>query len=1147
MAQQATWAAAGEKQAGGAAPAVEAQAGSNRPLPGQGKQLTLTARAGKVDGKIVVAVGNEQGPRLVVTGANAPTLGHHWAMTQIPTNVTLTDGALDVRLQGVSNSLSFAYYVRPDIHLYAGQDFTNALRNWDSQPAASQHIFRIVVRRLDRTLEFWLDSRFVASLDCPKDARNLQIAVTAGAELLSAKESDSPENAELLPLDLAGYAYRGETTLRDLHLDKETSELKQKKLDLAMTDAQVDVGLSRWLMQNQESSGFYDPFYTRSAWDGAPESIVLRVPKRFYHTAWILCAVDPRESPWMGIRVCRYRQAWDGSGITVGDTNVRLDPGDPQGLTTIKKVGSVSIRDKGEDISVPVYLAAVPLATGELADYMQWKGLDDGTGDWGDRLDWLNLEFSRKLETRLQDNYGNYDIKPLGPRSGAHILSVTLEQSPIDINVKSEEPGFSFYKHKHPRLVLETRNPSDKAREIVMVAQVSDVSGKTQEIRRTFQAPPGTATNEWSLGDLDLGWYAADLTFSDSAGRLMWRQPITFALLPPDTRRAGDESPYGTWWFKNSHYTDGNTERVLPLFQKMGFRHGLPHSDDPALYARYRVSPSMMGYYRGLTASNQAAIQAMRAFISNWPTVRSAMIFHEGNRVDSLGLELPYELTGAPRQQLSEKGAADALKYRRIAEEQVALIRAAKPGMRIILGNGGFNTTTLWFREKLPASLWDYCGLEGPLQLYPPESQPNGFNLQSFWIARRMADIYGYTNTPITTCFEFDYRATGPGGLSGKQQADWYTRDVLLLHAWRCPHINVGLLADVNSSYYTSRWGSTGVCRRSPLHMPKPAYVALATLTLVLDRAEFVRAVPAGSTGFYCLEFKKDAGYVYALWAGRGSWPVEMELAGGKLETAVDIMGRDLKLSSKAGKLALIASESPCYVALSKPVAGLTLGAPAHPEVKLKQSVVVDAMNDTNAWRIVEKADPVFEKHCPYLPMTRGDLTLEAGRDNTLKAILRPQAGVADIVGRYAIMEPVKGPLPITGKPDTIGVWVNGNAGWGRIYFEFEDANGKRWLSNRTEDKLWDLSDWKGETSIGHEGWRFVYLPLPTLYPSGYYRPSFRHWQCDGAAVKNIEPAYPIKLARLYIVLREKLVHVTEMTPPASPAIEIKNLTAGKL
>ena len=74
-------------------------------------------------------------------------------------------------------------------------------------------------------------------------------------------------------------------------------------------------------------------------------------------------------------------------------------------------------------------------------------------------------------------------------------------------------------------------------------------------------------------------------------------------------------------------------------------------------------------------------------------------------------------------------------------------------------------------------------------------------------------------------------RLSQAGALSLHRQAGWYARDALHCLAYRMPHVNVGLLDDCNSAYYTSRWGSTGVCFRAPLNMPKPSFVTLATLT----------------------------------------------------------------------------------------------------------------------------------------------------------------------------------------------------------------------------------------------------------------------------------------------------------------------------
>ena len=87
--------------------------------------------------------------------------------------------------------------------------------------------------------------------------------------------------------------------------------------------------------------------------------------------------------------------------------------------------------------------------------------------------------------------------------------------------------------------------------------------------------------------------------------------------------------------------------------------------------------------------------------------------------------------------------------------------------------------------------------------------------------------------------------------------------------------------------------------------------------------------------------------------------------------------------------------------------------------------------------------------------------------------------------------------------------------------------------------------DWENETAINHDGWRLVSLRLPALYPSGYYTPSYRDWRCQGGKGKGRSPAFPIRLTRLYVVMRSKLVYVTDMVPAKSLSIEVSDLCVG--
>ena len=44
-----------------------------------------------------------------------------------------------------------------------------------------------------------------------------------------------------------------------------------------------------------------------------------------------------------------------------------------------------------------------------------------------------------------------------------------------------------------------------------------------------------------------------------------------FAVLGPDRRKAGYDSPYGVWWFGDAHYGCDNPAIIGPLLSKAGF------------------------------------------------------------------------------------------------------------------------------------------------------------------------------------------------------------------------------------------------------------------------------------------------------------------------------------------------------------------------------------------------------------------------------------------------------------------------------------------------------------------------------------------------------------------------------------------------
>jgi hypothetical protein len=1125
-----------------------------------GQAVIIHARTAQVGGSVRVLFAEMgQGVSLCITGEDFPSMSHHWDLSELPDDQTWTDGTLGIELTSTGSALKpyrSKYYVRPDIRFYSEEDFERGIGSWESYPPASNHLFQLELRHRRESIEMWLDGRFLRQVPVEIIGESYRVEVAGGASIVAMEASSDPETKRFLPLDLVANHHRGEVKLSALQFDGTLDNISLP-LKVVSTDRQIDVGLARWLRQPLDSSSLYDPYYRRSTWDNLPESILLRLPMRQYHTAHVLCAVDPKESPAMAVRIGRYRRRWNGSGASQADTMVRIDPRDPAGIRSIEMVGTVKLDSQGAARDVPVYWVEIPLRTGQLADYLQWTGLHDGSEDWGEPLDWLTLEFTRTLHDRVNINSGIFETKPLGPKSGIHILGVTLEKCPVEILVSSPEPGYSFYRHENPSLEIHTGNSGATAMSVDMSVDLTDIDGVVQRISRSFEIPVGENVTPFALEFLDFGWWKAEFVFRETDGRVLWRQPLTLALLPPDTRRAGPDSPFGIWWFVGSHYTEPCANRVLPIIRKLGFRHVKPPSSSPQndergitpdSFARYGITPSMCSYFRGDDTAEE-----VQAFFAKWPETQYAMIFHE-NRLEGLEPGVPYELSGADpvsvvgkhRQPSGEEMSVDQLKD--LAKKVASAIRAANPDVKIILGNGTTPFNTFWIRERLSADLWDCVGAEMAVQLFHPEEQPTGWNVQSLWLMNEMKRRYGMENLVTTHCYEVDYRSTAPGALTLKRQAAWYARDVLHALAYRLPTISVGLVADCNSSYFFSRWGAAGVCFRSPSHQPKPSFVSLATLTRMLDRAEYVRWLDLGSTGAYCLEFRQDDHYVYVIWSGRGRRDLTMSCDGADLQ-GVDSMGRSLKLEQVGSLVQVEINELPSYVVSPEALKSGRIGKPIHDDPTIVDPVTIDSMSNSRTWRIASEGDAAFENYCGYKPMVQGDMRVGRGAESSLRITLSSSVSAPDLAGRYAVLEPVGGPIDIDNQPESLGVWVKGNSNWGRVYFQFEDANGRRWTSNGWRGSSapggWDLSDWENEMAINHDGWRLISVKLPSLYPAGYYSPDYRNWRCFGESSKEYTPTYPIRFTRLYIVMREKLVYVTDMVPAKSDAIELKNLCAG--
>ncbi len=585
-----------------------------------------------------------------------------------------------------------------------------------------------------------------------------------------------------------------------------------------------------------------------------------------------------------------------------------------------------------------------------------------------------------------------------------------------------------------------------------------------------------------------------------------------------------------------------------PLKAKAGLRRttfGWSKAGEQEM-APWKVSLNQIGRgfrssdLRDPAAARDREEKRVRELLERFPHCQYVLIFHE-----SYNNQVPPELRGAPA---PEPGKAE--------QEMVALAKLAGafyrekfPQLKLVWGNtsSSASITAMLLRNGLDPAYIDYIGIEAPGQTAPPEKLWEGAT-QGTWLAREVARKLGH-DIAVTGCYEFTARSErdlGPG-----RHAAWVARDILLGLAYRFPTISPGIIHDVGNAYYNTLWGAGGLCRRSPLLYPKPAYVAVATLTNVLDSVTLRRELPTGSLSAYALEFDRGGDTVYALWTVRGEATLALDIAGADAGTLVDTYGKETAVRAENGRFTVAIGTSPRYLVVKAAATGASILARGYAEDRPRGDLrIVDPMADASAWAL-DTADRTLEAtDRSYLPWrTAGAFELRQVEDAEQGACLeielkpRAEAALPALVGEYTMLR-LKEPKAVEGTPATLGVWVKGNSNWGQVVWEIQDSEGEVWKSIGTGGWGCDIYDWPCETAVNYDGWAFLRIPLSEASPDRTINPGgvVSQWVCDGGGNKRID--FPIRLTAIGVTMYRQAVALTELRPVEHPRLRFKNLGA---
>ena len=392
----------------------------------------------------------------------------------------------------------------------------------------------------------------------------------------------------------------------------------------------ADVGVAK---EMQGLQGEINENTSRTSLDGMQESLHFSVPQAFYRRAWVLCAVedDAKKDAVLTTRLTRFAVA--GRGGAIADTTITLPRGDEKPGAGIEVVGSVNYSVHGKAITSPLYLVPVNLKAGEILDVLAETKDPFAAMKIGPYLD---FEFLGKMGgIELQRDRRR---KPVATSvSAVHVFGVTLECSPVELRLKQSQVGNIFHNDEVPETTFALH--AEVGGRYTLRWEISDVAGrvlqthdKSLEIKARDDADITVP-----LAMPELGWYGLRITLLDADAQALFQHEGAFALLGKDTRTAGYESPFGTWWFGSAHYATSDVHTVGPLMFKAGMRRTTPFWTKAAEadFAPWKVTQNQIKWPFRIAdlddwpAAEARAEKAIGDMLARFPHCQFIDLFHE--------------------------------------------------------------------------------------------------------------------------------------------------------------------------------------------------------------------------------------------------------------------------------------------------------------------------------------------------------------------------------------------------------------------------------------------------------------------------------------------------------------------------------------
>lgn len=872
-----------------------------------------------------------------------------------------------------------------------------------------------------------------------------------------------------------------------------------------------------------------------------PARIRVRAPRGAYSKLWLLAASDDETNsvPLITARFFKPRKGWAiDAAAEVPAFAATGDAAKARRLTVKRPDGST-----GNLWLVGIDLDAAA-QTHELRDEQVY-----------------HLELTKEVKGfRAFPDPMYYGYFQGGLPSAVRVFAMTLERAPVEFNSHGNRPGHTYSFPEQPVWQADVTNPHRNPQTAKVRFETTSPYGKTTTIDEQITIDAGrTATVEVQPSAAEFGLHTVKTTVT--VGGHSQSRTGRFVALPPDTRKAtAKNSRWGLWYWRGAHSTHPVVEESMQLFKAFGsqiaghasFEDRTPWKLGPTPHLAFRTTPAWALQDPYDQAEYDKYSEECGLYVANLlkkePDMQYVSIFAEHSVSLRVTHGTPPNAYGKPWYDYTPEEQKSIRSHLLAAKAAYEGVKKHAPTVKFLFGHCGPLFSLPFMRDGYPKELFDGYGLDSPQFERMAERPPRAVECNLMYFLNREMKERGYDKELVHV--ESYYPPSHPLALGLRESADSIPRTaVLSLANGTDRFLACWTLDDPEGAWGSQHYGAVGILEHQPEMNPKPGATAYATMTQMLDTAAYDGWVPTGSHSAYCVRFKETPQkQIHALWTIRGRRPLTLTLKSSKAPvvavTLTDEHGNAKRLEPIDGKVTVELSPTACWLTtLGTTVESAEAGMPQYAEAPGEYRKLLDDF-EASSFAFTGKPDERYATNSwdqPREPAAyKAELAAVTGAGaKALRITCDLPMSEPNLTPRYGVFSP-KEPIAIPGKARALGMYVNGNSGWGRFVYEIVDAKGEIFQSIGSKDQ-WNCDDTHSWSYICFDGRRYCEFPLPSHSPGDDYREQDSVWWNHSAeGIVDL----PVSLTKIIVEMPTHQLYVDQILPVANMTIELDDLVA---